>query len=55
MKTFSLDYLILKETKIYESFLTVLFEVEGYEIRARRDRDKHCGGLLEFVRGDLIC
>ena len=55
MQTLSLDHLILKETKIYESFLTVLFEAEGYEIRARRDRDKHCGGLLEFVRRDLIC
>ena len=55
MQTFSLNHLILKETKIYESFLTVPFEAEGYEIRARRDRDKHCGDLLEFVRRDLIC
>ena len=37
MKTLSLDYLILNETKIDESFLTAQFNVEGYEIRARHD------------------
>ena len=49
MKTLSLDYLILSETKIDESFPTSQFNVEGYEIRARRDRDKYGGGLIEFV------
>ena len=55
MKTLSLDYLILSETKIDESFPTSQFNVEGYEIRARRDRDKFGGGLIEFVRRGLIC
>ena len=55
MKTLSLDYLILSETKIDESFLTSQFNVEGYEIRARRDRNKFGGGLVEFVRRGLIC
>ena len=27
----------------------------GYEIRARRDRHKHGGGLIEFVRQGFIC
>ena len=55
MKTLPLDYLILNETKKDESFPTSQFNVEGYEIRARRDRDKYDGGLIEFVRGGLIC
>ena len=55
MKTLSLDYLVLSETKIYESFPTAQFNVENYEIRARRDRDKHGGVLIEFVRRGLIC
>ena len=55
MKTLSLDYLILSETKIDESFPTSQFNVEGYEIRARRDRDKFGGGLIEFVQRGLIC
>ena len=29
--------------------------INNYEIRARRDRDKHGGGLIEFVRKGLIC
>ena len=55
MKTLSLDYLILGETKIDESFPTSQINVEGYEIRARRDRDKLGGDLIEFVRRGLIC
>ena len=55
MKTFSLDCSILSETKIDESFTTAQFNVEGYEIRARHDRDKYGGGLIKFVRRGLIC
>ena len=55
MKTLSLDYLILRETKIDESFPTSQFNIEGYEIRVRRDRDKYGGGLIEFARRGLIC
>ena len=31
------------------------FKLNGYEIRGRRDRHKHGGGLIEFVRQGLIC
>ena len=55
MKTLSLDYLILSETRIDENFPTSQFNVEGYEIRARSDRDKYGRGLIEFVRRGLIC
>ena len=44
MKTLSLDYLILSETKIDESFPTAQFNAESYEIRVGRDRNKYGGG-----------
>ena len=53
MKTLFLDYLFLSETEIDESFPTAQFNVEYYEIRARRDQDKYGGGLIEFVLRDL--
>ena len=55
MKTLSLDYLIFSKNKTDESFQTAKFDVEGYEIRARRDRDKYGEGLTEFVRRGFIC
>ena len=54
MKTLSLYYLILSVIKIDESFPTSQFNFKGYEIRARRDRDKHGGGLKEFVQRGLM-
>ena len=45
-----LDYFVLSGTKIDESFPLVLFNIHDYEIRNRRDREKHGGGLIEFVR-----
>ena len=55
MKTLSLDYLNFSETKINESFATAQFNVEGYEIRARRDRDIYGGCLKKFVQIGFIC
>ena len=49
------DYLLISETKLYESFPNAQFKPNGYEVRARRDRHKHEGGLIEFVRQGLIC
>ena len=40
------QYLILSESQIGESFPASQFNVEGYEIRARRDRDKYGAGLI---------
>ena len=40
MKIFSLDYFDLSETKIDESFPTAQFNVEGYEITAKHDRNE---------------
>ena len=55
MKTLSLDYLILSETKIYESFPSAKFNDEGYVIRSGRDQHKYGGSLIEFVRRGVIC
>ena len=50
-----LDYLVLSETKLDESFPNAQFNLDGYEIRARRERDKDGGGLIVFVRRGTIC
>ena len=39
LKYLSLDYFILNETKLDESFPNAQFTFNGYEIRARRDRN----------------
>ena len=50
----SLDYLVISETKLDESFPSAQFNISNYEIRNRRDRDKNGGGLIEFVRKGFI-
>ena len=47
-----LDYLVLSETKLDENFPNVQFNLDGYEIKARRDRDKN-GGSLNVLEGGL--
>ena len=55
MGYFSPDYLVLSETKLDDSFPSAQFNLPNYKIRARRDRDKNGGGLIEFVKKGLIC
>ena len=43
-----LDYFVISETKLDDSFPFTQFAVENYEIRARRDRDR-------MWRSDRIC
>ena len=50
----SLDYFVISETKLDESFPYAQFNISNYEIRNRRDRDKNDGGLIEFVRRCVI-
>ena len=50
-----LDYFVLSETKINDSFPSAQFDMSGYEIRARRDRDGIGGGIIEYVRRGVIC
>ena len=55
LKDLPLDYMVISETKLDESFPNSQFKLNGYEASARRDRHKHGGGLIEFVRQDFIC
>ena len=54
IRNISLDYLVLNETKLDESFPNAQFKLDGYEIKARRNRDKYGGGLIVFVKGGLF-
>ena len=54
-KDLSLDYFVLSETKLDESFPTAHFTLEGYEIRSRKDRDKYGRSLIEFAKDGFIC
>ena len=55
LKDLPLDYIVISETKLDESFPNSQFKLNGYEVRARRDRHKHGSGLIEFVRQGFIC
>ena len=54
VRKLSLDYFIIGETKLDESFPSTQFNKSNYEIRDQRDRDKNGGGLIKFVRKDFI-
>ena len=45
-----LDYIVISETKLDGNFPAVQFTEENYEIRARRDRGWHGGGLTELFK-----
>ena len=49
-----LDYFVLSETKLDDSFPSAQFYIENFEIRNRRGRDKNGGVLIEFVRKGFI-
>ena len=55
LKYLELYYFVISETKIDKSFPSKQFAMDNFEIRARKDRDCHGGGLLEFVRKGFIC
>ena len=55
LKDLPLDYIVISETKLDESFPNSQCKLNGYEVRARRDRHKHGDGLIEFVRQGFIC
>ena len=50
-----INYLVLSEVKVDQSFPRAQFHIKGYEVRARRDRDKHGDGLIKFVKYESIC
>ena len=50
-----LDYLVLSETKLDNSFPIAQFRIPRHEIRARRDQNKYGSGLLEYVKKGVTC
>ena len=50
----SLDYFVLSET-IDDSFPSAQFTIDDYEIQGSKDRNKHGGGLIEYVNKGIIC
>ena len=53
--SFSPDYFVLGETKLDQSFPSTQFLIDNYEIRNRKDRNKHGGGLIEYVKKGVVC
>ena len=49
------DYPVISETKLNEEFSNAQFLISNYELKSRRNRNKHGGWLLEFARKGLIC
>ena len=51
----SIDILCVDETKLDASYPNVQFHIEGYQFPPfRRDRNKHGGGKMVFVRNNII-
>ena len=46
---------MISETKIDNSFPISQFTMTGYSIPFRLDRTSHGGGILLFVREDILC
>ena len=49
----NLDILILTETKLDHTFPEKQFLIKGYKKPYRRDRNKHGGGVMIYVRQDI--
>ena len=51
----NIDVLMISETKLDDSFPSMQFLIEGYGPRDRLDRNSHEGGILVYVREDILC
>ena len=47
------DILVIQETKLDATFPEGQFLIPGFKKPFRRDRDKHGGGILIYVRNDI--
>ena len=54
VKHLELDYFVISETKVYESFPSQEI-INNFKIKARKDRNCNGGGMIEFVRKGFIC
>ena len=48
-------YLVLSETKLDDTYLSNQFQIEGFSLHFRADRNDHGGGLLIYVRDEILC
>ena len=55
LKDLPVDYLVISETTLDETFPNSQFKLNGYEVRARINRSGHGSGLIEFVRHGFVC
>ena len=55
MQVLLLDYFVVCETKLDNSFPSAQFYLSDYEIRYRKDRDNNGGGLIEYIKRGVIC
>ena len=49
------DYFVITEIELDNSLPNAQLTNDNYEIRARRNRDRYGGVLIEFVRKGIIC
>ena len=55
LKVVDLQYISISETKLDASFPNSQFKIEGYHFPPfRRDRNSHGGGLMVFIKNDII-
>ena len=51
----SIDFLLITESKIDDTFPHGQFQVQGFTRPIRLDRNRNGGGLIMFIRDDLTC
>ena len=51
----NIDILVLTETKIDASFPNAQFKIDGFSAPFRLDRNRFDGGVLIYVREDILC
>ena len=51
----NIDILAISETKIDHSFPTSMFDINGYSLPFRCDRDANGGGVLVYVKEGIPC
>ena len=51
----NIDFLLVTESKLDDTFPHGQFQIEGYARPIRLDRTRNGGGLIIFIRDDLTC
>ena len=51
----NIDIMVIRESKLDDSFPSSQFLIDGYAEPFRRDRNVHGGGILIYVRSDIPC